>query len=223
MLRNPGILTGIDHVIPVGIAGFGQLLHCSGALGHGIQSTQGEGQFLCNPGNENCRGILQLRQDLRHLVIELIQGQNGLTPGKIQIEGDLPGSGQGMDHIGNGTDPVQSIETIQCLRRIGHADGNLVALADAHFPQSPCGGINALHELGIGSLLAHEHIGSVLGILLCRFRKQPVHRHMGIFHRYGGIAIISRPGSRCRDTHNSVSSLSLLQGVKRTYGVIIPV
>ena len=147
-----------------------------------------------NRDAENFRGILQLGQDLRHLVIELVQSQDGLALGEVQVEGDFLGGGQGVDHIGDGPDAVQGVEAVQGLGGIGHADGHLVPLADAHFVQALGGGLDALHKLRIGSLLAHEHIGHMVRMPLGSSLHHFIHGFVGIFQRSRCIPVIFQPG-----------------------------
>ena len=195
--RQGHALAGPDHVVPQCIAGLRQLLHRPGGLGHGVEHIQGDGQLIGDLGNEDGGGVFQLGLNGDHLFIELVQGQNGLALGEVQIEGDLLGGGQGVNHIGNGPDPVQGIEAVQGLGGIGHADGHLVALADAHFVQALGRGVDALHELRIGGLLAHEDIGRVIRILFGGSGHHFIHGLVGILQRSRGISIIFQPGCGC--------------------------
>ena len=194
LVRQTGVFPRLHHVVPQGIAGLGQLLHRPGRLGQGVQGTQRGGKLVRHPGNEDLRGVLQLGQDLRHLVVELVQGQDGLALGEVQVEGDLLGGGQGVDHIGDGPNAVQGIEAVQCLGGIGHADGHLVPLADAHFVQTLGGGLDALHKFRIGGLLAHEHIGHMVRMPLGSSLHHFIHGFVGIFQRSRCIPVIFQPG-----------------------------
>ena len=197
-LRVPA---GIHHIIPVSISLPGQLLHGTGALGRRIQDVQGEGQLFSDPGDQDGGLILQLRQDALHLVIELVQGQDGLGLGEIQIEGDLLGRGQGMDHVGDRADPVQGIEAVQGLRGIGHADGHLVTLADTHVPQALGGSIDALQESAEGCLLTHERIGNILRILTGGQGHHFKHGDVGIIQRSRSVTVVFPPWSGGTETH----------------------
>ena len=78
-----GILAGLYHIVPQSITLFRELFDGPGAFCHGIQGAQREGQLVCHFGNENFCGVLQLRENFCYLVIELVQGQNGLGFGEV--------------------------------------------------------------------------------------------------------------------------------------------
>ena len=69
-----------------------------------------------------------------------------------------------MDHIGHRTDAVQAVERMQGLRAVWHADGDAVALFDAHGEERLRGLVDLLHKLREGRLLAHEFIGGQLRV-----------------------------------------------------------
>ena len=164
--RKGGILAGLDHIIPEGVATAGRFFVRLAAGGQGVEQIQRQGQLVSNAGDENFGGAFQLILDGCHLFIELCQSQNGLALGEIQIKSDFFRSGERVDHIGNGADAVQGIEAVQSLGGVGHADGDLVALADAHMIKTLGGGINALHELGVGGFLALKNVGDAVGASL---------------------------------------------------------
>ena len=184
----------LHHLVPQGIALLGQFLHLSGVLGHGVEHIQGCGQLIDNLGNEDGDRLVKLGLNLRYLVIELIQRQNCLGMGCIQIKCDFLGGRQGVNHVGNGPDAIEAIKAVQRLGGIGHADGHPVTLADAHFVQSFGRGLNAAHKLGIGGFLTHKGIGNMVRLPLCRLLHQLVHGGMGIVNGGGGIAVIFQPG-----------------------------
>ena len=189
------------HVIPQGVARPGQLLHSPGALAHGIQGVQGEGQLVGDLCHQNPAGLLQLWQNLGYLVVELIQSQNGLGVGEIQVKGDFAGGRQGMNHIGHGADAVQGIEAVQCLGGVGHTDGNPVALFNAHGGKAFCSGLNPLDKGGVGGFLSEKHIGRGIGVSSGGQCQLLIHGGVGILQRRGGIAVVGKPGRRCRQTH----------------------
>ena len=195
------ILSGLYHVLPQGIPGFGQLFDGPGPLGHGIQHAQGQGQLLGHSGNENFRGMFQLGQDSGHLVVELVQSQDGFAFGEIQIEGDLLGGGQGVDHIGDGAQVIEGVEAVQSLGGVGHADGHLIPLPDAHFVKTLGSGMDPAQKFPIGGLFAHEYIGDVVGLAFGGSGHHLIHGLVGIIQGGRRIAVIFQPGSGCGDAH----------------------
>ena len=194
VIRQPGVLSGGDHFVPQQIAVFGQLPDGPGALGHGVEQAQGHGQLVDDPGDEDPAGVLHLGHDLGHLVVELIQGQDGLGPREIQIKGDLLGGGQGVDHVGNGADAVERVKAVQRLGGIGHADGDPVPLSDAQAVKALCGIFDAAHELPIGGFFAHEHIGGVVRMASCGITDHLEHGFLGVIQGCGGVSVIFHPG-----------------------------
>ena len=87
--------------------------------------------------------------------------------GEFEIEFDLSRSKERMDHVGHCTNAVQAIERVQSLRAVGHADGDAVALFDAHGEKGLSRLVDLLHKLCEGRLFAHEFIGRQLRIALC--------------------------------------------------------
>ena len=124
------------------------------------------GSYKFDPGDQNGGGLLQFVLNRGHLVIELGQGQNGLTLGEIQIEGDLICRGQRMDHIRDTAHQIHRIEHGDSLRAVGHGDGHLVALADADGLQSLGAVFNFLYHFAVGGGFAHEVKGYLLRVLL---------------------------------------------------------
>ena len=122
-------------------------------------------ELVLDPGHQNGHRLLQLAPDGIDLGVELVQGQNGLGVGEVQIEGDFLGGGQGMDHIAHRADAVEGVEAVHSLGAVGHADGHPVALADAHGVVGPGRQIDALEKLPVGGDLAHEFIGGQIGEL----------------------------------------------------------
>ena len=106
-----------------------------------------------------------------------------------------------MDHVGDRTDAVQGVEAVHRLEGVGHADGDPVALADAHFDQAPGRGVNALQKRGVGGLLAHEGVGNVIGVFFSGVADHLVHGLAGIVKGDGGVAVKCTPGRGCRNTH----------------------
>ena len=203
--------SGGYHLVPQGIAALGQLLDGPGALGHGVEQVQRRGQLVGHTGDEDGHRLMELGLDLRHFVIELIQGQDGLGVGHVQIERDLLGGGQGMDHIGDGPDAVEGIEAVQRLGGVGHADGHPVALADAHAVQPLGRRLDALHEFGIGGLLAHEGVGNVIRLPPRRRGHHLIHGGVGIIQGGGRLAVVFQPGGGGGQAH-SFSFLFEAQG-----------
>ena len=149
---------------------------------------------LCD---ENFCGIFQFRKDFRYLIIELIQGQDGLAVGNIQVEGDFLSGGQGVDHIGNGADAVQTVEAVQRLGGVGHADGHPVTLLDAHGHKTLGGRVDGLHKCLVGGGFALEIVGNGIGILLGGLPQQLIHGQIGVVQGCGGFTVVFCPGSRC--------------------------
>ena len=106
-----------------------------------------------------------------------------------------------MDHIGNGPNPVQRIEAVHPLGRIGHADGNPVPPVDAHGYKRPGRQIHSAEKRGIVGLLPHELIGDVLRIPPRRVCQELVHGQVGIVNGFWGIAIKIHPGGGSRECH----------------------
>ena len=211
--RQGGILASLDHIIPEGVAvasgGFVRLA----AFGQGIQQVQGSGQLIGNPGDEDFGGIFQFIGNGCHLAVELRQSQNGLALGEIQVKSDLLRGGQGVDHIGDGADAVQGVEAVQRLGSVGHADGHLVTLADAHVIQTLGGGIDALHKLGKGGFLALEDVSDIVRILTGGAAEQLIHGLVGILQGSRRGAVIFGPGSGSGNTHNDGSFLFLVGAI----------
>ena len=202
VLGQGHVLAGAGQIRPEGIALLGQLGNLPGSLGHGVQHTQGEGQLVGDLGNNDLAVVIQLGQDFRHLPVELIQGQHGLGMGHIQVKSNFLGSGQGMDHVGDGSDAVQGIEAVQGLGGVGHTNGHPVALADAQLHQALGGPVDTLDKFFIGGSLAHKGIGQGLGIFLSGLRHHLIHGQTGIVQRGRCIAVVSPPGGGQCDSHS---------------------
>ena len=81
-----------NHLLPQLVTGLGQRMFAG--FGHGEKHIQREGQLIGDLCHQDGAFLLDIGQHGGDLIVELIQGQNGLGLRKIQIEGDLTGSGQ---------------------------------------------------------------------------------------------------------------------------------
>ena len=70
--------------------------------------------------------------DLPELAEKSIQGQGETAAAQVQIEFDLRGRGQWMDHAGHTAQLVYGVKTDHGLGAGGHGDGHPVALLQSH-------------------------------------------------------------------------------------------
>ena len=85
-----------------------------------------------------------------------------------------------MNHIGHGTDFADGIERNQCLRRIGHADADGLALL--HTEMKKCLGrfINLIQKGFIGHTVSEVIVADPLRVLTRRFLKQGINGKRGV-------------------------------------------
>ena len=110
--------------------------------------------------------VVKLGNDGRDLGIELVEREDALGVREIEVESDLARRRERMDHVGHRADAVQTVECVQGLRAVWHADGDAVALFDAHGEERLRRLVDLLHKLREGRLLAHEFIGRQLRVAL---------------------------------------------------------
>ncbi len=171
-----------------------QLLHLSRSICQGIKHIQRCGKLVFDLGDDDLDRVIQLRTDLINLVIELVERQNCLAVGEIQIERDLIRSGQGVNHIRNRTDPIEGIEGIQCLGRVWHTNGYAISILDAQRNKRASSAVDPLHKLRIGGLLAHKLIGNQLGMVLRGLPDDLINGLFGIIQGLGHRTIKVQPG-----------------------------
>ena len=116
-------------------------------------------QLVLESGNEQHGVALGAGNGLVDLAIKTVQGQYCLAFGDVQVEADLLRSREGMNHVRYCAQTVQSVEAVQRLGRVGHADGYPVTLADAQGIEGTGGKVNPLQESGVAGFASHEFIG----------------------------------------------------------------
>ena len=141
--------------------------------------------------------------DVGELAVELVQRQRRHGLGVVQVELDLALGGQRVHHVGDGAHHVHRVEHHHGLRRIGHADGHLVAFLDADGPQRGRALVDLRHQLFVAHVAAHELIGVVLAILLANALHGLRHRALEVVQVHGDLAHPGRP--RCLDSAHTNS------------------
>ena len=189
ILRRARVHEVVPEGVLVGLGQFGQLA----ALGHDKGVAQRRLQFIADAGDEHLYGMLQRRQYLLHLGVELVERQNGLALRGVEVKGDLARRGKGMDHRGNGADAVEGVESVHRLRRVGHGDGHAVAFADAKGPQRLGRGPYAGKEGAVIGLLAHELIGDAAGVAPRAVLDHLVHSLFRVVDGTRRVAVILQP------------------------------
>ena len=143
------------------------------------------------------------------LAEEAVERQDRLAVRNVEVEGDLLRCGQRMDHIGDGTEPAESVKAVHRLRRIGHTDRHAVAASDAETVQGKCGAVDAGKKLRIARALSEKFIRRVVRVLPCGQRDLLIERGAGIVDAARHIAVKVEPRGFGGERHGKSSSIFL--------------
>ena len=185
--------TRFHKVVPEGIlVRLGQLGQFA-ALGHDKGIAHRGFELVADAGDEHLHRLIQCRQNLRNFGIKLIQRENGLALGGVQVKSNFTRRGKGMDHRRDRADAVQGVKSVHSLRRVGHGDGYAVALADTERQQGLGGGLKPGKESAVVRLFAHKLIGDVVGIAPGSVLDHLVHGLVRIINAVRRVAVILQP------------------------------
>ena len=152
-------------------------------------------ELIFDFGDEELRTlVLQLGQDAGNLGIELVEREDGLGMGEVEIELDLAGGGKRMDHVADRADAIERVERAERLGAVRHADGDAVALVDAEREERAGHVVDLLQELRERRLFAHELIGVVFRELVGRGLDHLIDGFRRVVKVMRRVAVVFQPG-----------------------------
>ena len=105
------------------------------------------------------------------LVVELVNRDECLALGLLEVEGNLMDGGKRMNHACHSPDSVDCIEADDCLRHVRHADCHNIAFLDSDCPEGLLSLPDLWNEFGVCGVLVLECQGNLLRILACALKK----------------------------------------------------
>jgi hypothetical protein len=171
----------------------GYLLYLS-ALGEHVSGLNRPGQLVLDAGDDyiHYAGVGAYALEL---AVELIEGDGGHAVGFVEVKFYLLFGGEGMYHVGHGSDEVHGIEHEYGLGAVGHGDGDLVVRPHADGAQRFGAFAYLLHQPAVGGGPAHEVEGHVIRVLLRNLLHRFKHRALKILKMRRDLAYIIQPRS----------------------------
>ena len=164
-------------------------------LGQHIAHLNGLGKLVLDAGDDDIIKALHILANCLKLVVELVQRQSADAAGLLEVEFDLFFAGKRVYHVGNTAHQVHRIEHNHSLGTVGHANGDLIPLADPDSLQRTGAKVDLLHKLFIGGAAPHKVIGNVFGIFLGDLLYRLIHTPLKIIQRRRHIAQVGDPWS----------------------------
>ena len=147
--------------------------------------------------------------DRREAPVERVQGHRDARAAAVQVARDLAGSGERMDHRGDGAELRGRIERDHALRGGRHRDRDPFARAEPEGRERVRTAVDGREQLGVGGRDAQEVVGD-------RLRRAPrgggqrlVQRDLGVRDRCRDVAVEAQPGTvGGRGAHASLAASS---------------
>ena len=170
------LLTALEEIRPSDAFSFFRVFQKMPAGLRGKCEAERGIQLFLHPRHQHRHRMVRFLRGRVNGLIEEVHGQDEPALRQVQVVDDLLGRRFRVHHVGDGPDAAQRVEGVDCLRGVGQADGDCVALPDPVRVKGPRRAQDPLVKGPVARLLSVKLVGGHLRMLLRHPGDHLVHR-----------------------------------------------